>query len=248
MQDRYVGDVGDYGKYGLLRALRGRPAALRLGVVWYRVPDESHTRDGRFLGYLDPTADNHARFRACDPELFDGMASVIRRSRRIEEVQTTRLLGDTTRYFAEPLAWTSERVTDRAEQRRSWLARGVSTIDGSNIVFVDPDNGIECASVTRTSAKGPKYAFLDEIEYLYRATGAIVIYHHLSRRGSATQQAMRAIHSVQRATGGDVWALRFHRGTSRLFVIATAPSDGLLRERTREFLATSWREHFTLLA
>ena len=54
MQDRYAGDLGDFLKLGLLRylvaATDGRPA-LRLGVVWYRVPDEAHNADGKHVAY-----------------------------------------------------------------------------------------------------------------------------------------------------------------------------------------------------
>lgn len=40
MQDRYTGDIGDYGKRGLLHCLA--VAGPRVGVNWYRTPDESH--------------------------------------------------------------------------------------------------------------------------------------------------------------------------------------------------------------
>jgi len=47
MQDRYAGDVGDFVKLGLLRAISpGR----KLGVAWYRYPDEAHNGDGRHTG------------------------------------------------------------------------------------------------------------------------------------------------------------------------------------------------------
>ena len=72
MQDRYVGDIGDFGKYGLLRAISGmhdpvRNQHLQLGIAWYLFPDESHTADGKFTGYLEDEGDNHKKFRACDP-------------------------------------------------------------------------------------------------------------------------------------------------------------------------------------
>ena len=85
MQDRYVGDVGDFGKYGLLRYLTGQREApstsdmpMRLGVVWYLYPDESHNADGKYTGYLDDTLSNHARFRACDPDLYDTMRRLVK--------------------------------------------------------------------------------------------------------------------------------------------------------------------------
>jgi hypothetical protein len=55
VQDRYAGDVGDFLKLGLLRQLIASgdsPPSLRLGVVWYLVPDEAHNSDGRHVGYL----------------------------------------------------------------------------------------------------------------------------------------------------------------------------------------------------
>lgn len=47
MQDRYTGDIGDYGKLGLLRCLAA--SGLRVGVNWYRTPDEDHNEDGKFI-------------------------------------------------------------------------------------------------------------------------------------------------------------------------------------------------------
>ena len=54
MQDRYFGDVGDFGKYGLLRVLSGFWAEprLKLGVVWYLFPNETHNADGGLISYL----------------------------------------------------------------------------------------------------------------------------------------------------------------------------------------------------
>ena len=76
MQDRYVGDVGDFGKYGLLRYLGGKLDGgfeyfepMRMGVIWYLYPDESHNADGKYTGYLDETPANRASYRACDSEL-----------------------------------------------------------------------------------------------------------------------------------------------------------------------------------
>ena len=54
MQDRYAGDVGDFGKFGLLRTLCELNAPqLKLGIVWYLVPEESHNEDGKHTKYLN---------------------------------------------------------------------------------------------------------------------------------------------------------------------------------------------------
>ena len=54
MQDRYVGDMGDYVKLAILRALM---PGERLGVAWWRFPDEVHNADGRHVGYLRKPAE-----------------------------------------------------------------------------------------------------------------------------------------------------------------------------------------------
>ena len=64
MQDRYVGDIGDYVKLSLLRTLS---VDRRIGIAWWRFPDETHNGDGRHVGYLSqPTL-----WRDRDSELFD---------------------------------------------------------------------------------------------------------------------------------------------------------------------------------
>ena len=82
MQDRYAGDVGDFIKLGLLRALS---PDRRLGVAWYRYPDESHNDDGRHTGYL-------ARTQECaslDQELFAHLRDVVLGERSIASLLPT---------------------------------------------------------------------------------------------------------------------------------------------------------------
>jgi len=80
VQNRYAGDVGDYVKLALLRAL---VPGFKLGVAWYLYPDEAHNSDGRHTAYLnDP-----AKWRELDPELFDGLAHVVRGRRSVAALE-----------------------------------------------------------------------------------------------------------------------------------------------------------------
>jgi len=63
MQDRYAGDVGDFGKFALLRYLFSN-ANYKIGVIWYRFPDESHNNDGGQIDYV-----NKSSFLDCDKYL-----------------------------------------------------------------------------------------------------------------------------------------------------------------------------------
>jgi len=77
VQTRYFGDIGDFAKFGLLRCVVADDPRLRLCVLWYLVPDESHTNDGRHIAYLDPTCKHQKRFRCCDPDLYDTLGRLV---------------------------------------------------------------------------------------------------------------------------------------------------------------------------
>lgn len=113
MQDRYVADVGDFGKYGLLRALSKSPR-LKLGVIWYLVPD-----DGR------------EEFRNCDEDLFKRLQT-IKGKRRVSDIERSGILPKAL-FYSNQL-----NKTNRIE----WQDKAFSTIKSCNLVFLDPDNGI----------------------------------------------------------------------------------------------------------
>ena len=66
MQNGYTGDIGDYGKYGLLRILSKN---LKLGVVWYLVPNEIHKNDGKLTHY--------AHMQNADPILYSKLQKIL---------------------------------------------------------------------------------------------------------------------------------------------------------------------------
>jgi hypothetical protein len=145
MQHRYVGDVGDFGKFGLLRALCGESDAspLKLGVVWYLVPDESHNEDGKHTRYLDRLP----RFRNCDPELYDGLrqlllddrGGIISGRRHLATVEGSGLLPAGTLFFNEPLRYNAGiHFRDRTAMRSEWLARALRATVNADVVFRRP--------------------------------------------------------------------------------------------------------------
>ncbi len=110
MQNRYVGDVGDFGKCGLSRYLTGQmetpvpEPALKLGVVRYLYPDESHNADGKHTGYLDDTSDNYAAYRACDPHLYRRVAYSLKASLALPRLPISLIYrrGSARAYFVVP--------------------------------------------------------------------------------------------------------------------------------------------------
>lgn len=257
MQDRYTGDVGDFGKYGLLRALRGNePEHLRLGVIWYRtnrsIVEADPTGDGRHTSYLD--SKNEPRFRGCDAPLYDALRGLVRNNdRRVAAIAKSGLLGVDTRFHETfvPVLRAGVRREEKLYARQKWMESALRSTHDCQVVFLDPDNGLEAESVPKTSSRAPKYAYLDEVKAIHRRRQSLVVYHHLSRQGTHREQVVGWRDRLQRELGhADIFALRFRRGTARaFFIVANGGHSLLLRERIEALVESPWgqSEHFELV-
>jgi hypothetical protein len=251
VQNRYVADVGDFGKYGLIRRLAGifdnRPS-LRVGVHWYLTPDESHNNDGSKTQYL--TGRRAALFSCCDPELHSSLGRIVRDDNRsVDAVRRAGILPASTIFADEPLDFHSSTKPARlmrSSQRAEWMARALEVTKPCDILFADPDNGLECKSVGATARLGPKYAFLAELEPVLARGQTLVVYHHTCRQGTASRQAKRRIMQLTSLTGQTSrgFALLFRRGSSRAFIIVPSTRhDAIIRARVAGMLASPWRQH-----
>ena len=263
MQDRYVGDIGDFGKYGLLRHLTGMTShelpkdPLRLGVVWYRFPDENDKPDGKFTKYLCENASNSESLKTCDPDLYDALHEIVyvKKKRDILEVQGGGILPKDTKYFAQGLSFPAEEPSDRRIQRRNdWLIGALRATTASDLVFVDPDNGITETIepplrggphylVRPWHKLGPKYVFMDDLEQFYCRGKSLIIYHHLARWDKADNQikyyAERLKECLKLACLP--WALRYHRGTARAyFIVPQNEHMETLKRSVERFVQSKW--------
>ena len=250
MQDRYVGDIGDFGKYGLLRALTeaGHTPALHLGMVWYLYPDECHNDDGKFTGYLCENPRNHSRFRTCDPPLYDTLHNLVCDGQRnVAAVRHRCILPSTTTYYEHPLSYPPRMpLPERQEVREQWLKAALLATTTSDLIFVDPDNGIS-RTASPWRKKGPKYMFIDDCRRFYERGQSLVIYHHLGRRGSAEQQINCLAELLKQELGLTrlPWALRYRRGSARAYFIAAQENhEAYLESRLKPFVESPWNAHF----
>jgi hypothetical protein len=206
VKEQYVGDVNDYRKYALLRLL-GR-SGLKLGVCWMLTPNDGRS-DGNKLGYLDqPAYERH------DPKLF----ALLRRvkaepdARRLVLIEGSGILPDTV--FVNTI------VPERLFDRQMWFRQASKMLAETDLVFFDPDNGIEVRSVAMGRRTSSKYLYRDEIGAAYRSGHSLLIYQHFQRteRESfvlAVADDLRAI-----APGAEIWAFR----TSHVvFMLAIQP-------------------------
>ena len=172
MQDRYAGDIGDFVKLGLLRALRSN---RKVGLAWYRFPDEAHNNDGRHITYLGQAS----RYAHLDGDLFKHLKTVADTGRTIASLLPAlqgAVSADETLYTKNLPA------AQRCDWRRAWFARVLAQLSDCDLVFADPDNGlVDDENWRKGSAKFGKQIPLAEAHALAQHRCA-VLYHHNTRR------------------------------------------------------------------
>ena len=259
MQNRYVGDIGDFGKYGLLRALCSdnepyEVPSLPLGVIWYLVPDEGHNGDGKFVQYLNPSSGNQQAFRDCDHALYDTLGEIVwSGARNVTAIRDKGILPSETRFFDVPLTFAGLRgagvraLERRIELRTIWIENALQATAGSQVVFLDPDNGFE-VKVGPHQPRGPKYTYFKEmVPFVWRGQ-TLVVYQHIARQGSAKDQITRRLLQIKDQLLRPAFALLYHRGSARAFFVIPAESHrNVLLARLDSFLRTPWERHFELV-
>jgi hypothetical protein len=167
MKNQYFGDINDYLKYGILRCFAN--AGLRIGVCWMLTPDDSRS-DGRKIRYLsDPT-----RWRGPDPILFDSLAEAIRAgSRRVRHFEESELIPNAS--FCQTL------VPNHQPSRKRWLTTSLRRLGDVDMLFFDPDNGIEIKSIPEGRKGSNKYLHWNEIHLAWSRGTSLLIYQHFAR-------------------------------------------------------------------
>jgi len=169
MKNQYFGDVNDYRKYGLLRAIQSNGAGNLL-VAWMLTPDDGGP-DGTFRSYLEEP-DTWAKY---DVDLFEGLAGALRLAKgpSVSLIERFGLLPRASYHSAV--------VPDGRRERDAWRDDLLRSASGVDLVFVDPDNGIEVPSKPVGRIGSSKYVTWDEIESLWAKGCSLLIYQHFRR-------------------------------------------------------------------
>jgi hypothetical protein len=169
VKHQYFGDVNDYRKYGLLRALQSS-GDLALSVAWMATPDDGST-DGSLRRYLE----DESRWAAHDPELYDFLRTRLSDSRRpdLSVIEASEILPRAHYYSAT--------VPDDIAGRRVWSAGLLEATRDADLVFLDPDNGLEIASKPMGRKGSSKYLAWAEVDALAATGKSLVIYQHFTR-------------------------------------------------------------------
>lgn len=196
MKDQYFGDVNDFRKYGLLRLLAGADK-LRLGVCWMLTAPDGRN-DGKFLAYLGQPE----KYRHRDPDLFDWLGQVVgeAKDRRTARIEGSRIL--------EPALFQSRLLTDSLRDREAYFAECAEKFARADLVFFDPDNGLEVKSTARGRRDSSKYLYWQEVSATFASGASVVIYQHFIREKRGAFSARMAEELRRRLNPAAVFTFR----------------------------------------
>ncbi|WMJ23712.1 hypothetical protein RBG61_03325 [Paludicola sp. MB14-C6] len=241
MQNRYVGDVGDFGKYALLRYIA--QTGLRLGVNWYLAPDENHNADGKHITYL-----SKSNYKELDSELYDVLNEILKKgTRNVTSIENSNLIPDNTIFYNAILDVSNEADhIKRRTQRATWHQTALSCLYDSDVIFLDPDNGLEVQSVSLTGQKGNKYIGLDELKDYYKSGKSIIFYNHRERKPEEEYlNKFRALKKDAVYKNSTWMGLKFVRGTIRDYIFVLQPQHAeMIKLQLEKILNSSWSQHF----
>lgn len=225
MKHQYVGDVNDYVKYGLLRALTAR-GQLWSTIAWMLTPDDL-SRDGRKLSYLAAPAS----WRAHDPELYDALCGIVERgARTVEAVDTAGILPGAR--------FQVELVPRNREARRAYFARTLEMASNRELLFFDPDNGLEVASCPAGRSGSEKYLLWNELTDAYQVGHSVLVYQHFPRQAREAYVLAMAEQIGERTGACDVFAFRT---AGVVFLLATQHGATEWYAERMDDVARAWR-------
>lgn len=232
MQDNYVGDIGDYGKYGLLRTLTD--TGLTLAVNWYRVipktvsaiqepanvPIRRKQDDGKYTDYLNRPDE----YRQYDPELFDCLEKLVKGNRCLEALQASGILQ--AQFFLDELT---------VKDRLPWHNKALNQTASADVVFLDPDNGLETETMHCRGTATEKHVTWQEAKTYYDRGQSVILYQHRPQMMKKEVCIHRVMYFQQSFLRADhTLLLEYPRFTNRYYFL-------FFHQKHRELLETVYR-------
>jgi hypothetical protein len=110
-----------------------------------------------------------------DPPLFAALSQTLAQpnGRHIRHVQAQRLIRR-AQFF-------SKLVPDNSVARVTWYKLALTASNKSNLLFFDPDNGIEIPSKPMGRKDSSKYVYWNELEEAWYRGASLLIFQHFPR-------------------------------------------------------------------
>jgi hypothetical protein len=169
MKNQYFGDLKDYQKYGVLRILAN--AGKNKIVVCWMLTDNDRTGYGNSVEYLHFP---ERALRDYDPTLFESLRRLLLLSEKERSVQMVEGLIPGASFY-------SKKLTCDIRDRKHYFEEFLQQTENTHLVFLDPDIGMEVASIPRTKKRSPQHLYWDELSNIYFKGLSIILYQHYRR-------------------------------------------------------------------
>ncbi len=218
MKNQYFGDINDYRKYGLLRSLCDRDTTV--AVCWMLTSADGRP-DGRKIKYLSqPT-----KWRAYDTGLFDALAQAAtgQRTRDICCAENPNILSPSIFSFFK------KSLRDDNPGRDNYFEEFLSSARHKDLVFFDPDNGLDVPSRPRGRKNSSKYLYRNELAATWEAQSSILFYQHFpfEERSRFIDRIARDLRNQM----GPLEVVSFRTPNVAFFLLAQRPRHQHLLER-----------------
>lgn len=170
MKNQYYGDINDLKKYSLIRYLTGE-GEMQITICWALTKDDD-LNDGSRVNYLREPL----KWRKFDPIVFDQLRKdlLIISERKVENIERSNIMAN-CRFFNQILR-------DDEKERDKFFQEFSTFSQDADLIFFDPDNGLEIKSIPRGAAKSSKYIYWQELQQFYKAGKSLLVYQHFPRR------------------------------------------------------------------
>ena len=224
MKNQYFGDINDYRKYGLLRCFLD--TGMRIGVCWMLTPPDGRP-DGNKIMYLSRPDE----WRRRDPQLFDVLqTAAARKQRHVSGLERSGLLP-AAKFYSEPLC-------DDTHRRVAYFNTALKALEDTDLLFFDPDTGLEVSSVPYGQSGSSRYLYWREVEEAGRRGGSLVVFQHWKRENRVSMAARLSADFARHMPPGTVVIPIFTDFV--LFLCACAPKHAERFEETLGLVALRW--------
>lgn len=226
MKDQYFGDLNDYLKYGLLRAIL-EAGQVTLGVCWLLTNDDGGA-DGEIRKYLE------------EPEIWCRFDSdLYGKLRQLRESGVKRTVQNAMLWNVLPGAsYYGELVVDDTGQRNSYFEEALRRLDNVDLLFFDPDNGLEVSKPKYGNSESSKYLYWREVEEAYASKHSLLIYQHFPRV-SRPEFIARVTRELRvRLPGASV---EWFRTSQVVFLAAFRPDHSVALRKALDLVNERWR-------
>jgi hypothetical protein len=169
VRNEFFGDINDYRKYGLLRTLSGSKKDS-VAVCWMLRPNEDRPTKVEYL-CRDKTW-RHRTSWHFDERLFDALhqAVCVDGERNVARAAHADILSPEVFGFYEG------ELEDGIKSRKEYFEGLLARFKGSDLLFFDPDNGLEVKSVRAGSKGSSKYLYIDELSRAFAELHSILVF------------------------------------------------------------------------